>query len=43
MMVQGKMNNDLLENAKKITDSQFIELAQSFLDDMKKEAKNDLR
>lgn len=43
MMVQGKMNDDLLENAKKITDSQFIELAQSFLDDMKKEAKNDLR
>ena len=38
MMVQGKMNDDLLENAKKITDSQFIELAQSFLDDMKKEA-----
>lgn len=37
MMVQGKMNDDLLENAKKITDSQFIELAQRFLDDMKKE------
>lgn len=37
MMVRGKMNDDLLENAKKITDSQFIELAQSFLDDMKKE------
>lgn len=38
MMVQGKMNDDLLENAKKITDKRFIELAQSFLDDMKKEA-----
>lgn len=37
MMVQGKMNDDLLENAKKITDSQFIELAQHFLNDMKKE------
>ena len=38
MMVQGKMNDDLLENAKKNTDKRFIELAQSFLDDMKKEA-----
>ena len=36
-MVQGTMSNDLLKNAKEITDKRFIELAQSFLDDMKKE------
>ena len=36
-MVQGKMASDLLKNAKEITDKRFIELAQSFLDDMKKE------
>ena len=36
-MVQGKMTSDSLKNAKKITDKRFIELAQSFLDDMKKE------
>ncbi len=36
-MVQGTMSNDSLKNAKEITDKQFIELAQSFLDDMKKE------
>lgn len=37
-MAQGKMTSDSLKNAKKITDKRFIELAQSFLDDMKKEA-----
>ena len=36
-MVQGKMTSDSLKNAKEITDKRFIELAQSFLDDMKKE------
>ena len=36
-MVQGKMASDSLKNAKEITDKRFIELAQSFLDDMKKE------
>ncbi|WP_283577812.1 hypothetical protein [Limosilactobacillus reuteri] len=36
-MVQGTMSNDSLKNAKEITDKRFIELAQSFLDDMKKE------
>ena len=36
-MVQGKMASDLLKNAKEITNKRFIELAQSFLDDMKKE------
>lgn len=36
-MVQGTMSDDLLKNAKEITDKRFIELAQSFLDDMKKE------
>lgn len=36
-MVQGKMASDLLENAKEITDKRFIELAQSFLNAMKKE------
>ena len=35
-MVQGTMSNDSLKNAKEITDKRFIELAQSFLDDMKK-------
>ena len=34
---QGKMTSDSLKNAKEITDKRFIELAQSFLDDMKKE------
>lgn len=36
-MVQGTMSDDLLKNAKEITDKRFIELAQRFLDDMKKE------
>lgn len=36
-MVQGKMNNDLVKDAKEITDKYFITLAQRFLDDMKKE------
>ena len=36
-MVQGKMASDLPKNAKEITDKRFIELAQRFLDDMKKE------
>ena len=36
-MVQGTMSDDSLKNAKEITDKRFIELAQSFLDDMKKE------
>ena len=36
-MVQGKMTSNSLKNAKEITDKRFIELAQSFLDDMKKE------
>lgn len=36
-MVQGKMTSDSLKNAKEITDKRFIELAQRFLDDMKKE------
>ena len=36
-MVRGKMASDLLKNAKEITNKRFIELAQSFLDDMKKE------
>lgn len=36
-MVQGTMTSDSLKNAKEITDKRFIELAQSFLDDMKKE------
>lgn len=36
-MVQGKMASDSLKNVKEITDKRFIELAQSFLDDMKKE------
>lgn len=36
-MVQGTMSNDSLKNAKETTDKRFIELAQSFLDDMKKE------
>lgn len=36
-MVQGKMTSDSLKNAKEITGKRFIELAQSFLDDMKKE------
>ena len=36
-MVQGKMASDLLKNAKEITNKRFIELAQSFLDDMKME------
>lgn len=36
-MVQGTMSNDLLKNAKEITDKRFIELAQSFLNAMKKE------
>ena len=36
-MVQGKMTSDSLKNAKKITDKRFIELAQSFINDMKKE------
>ena len=36
-MVQGKMTSDSLKNAKEITYKRFIELAQSFLDDMKKE------
>lgn len=36
-MVQGKMASDSLKNAKEITDKRFIELAQCFLDDMKKE------
>ena len=36
-MVQVKMASDLLKNAKEITNKRFIELAQSFLDDMKKE------
>lgn len=37
VMVQGEMTSDLLENAKAITDKRFIELAQSFLNAMKKE------
>lgn len=37
-MAQGKVNNDLVKDAKKITDKYFITLAQRFLDDMKKEA-----
>ncbi len=37
-MVQGTMSDDLLKNTRKITDKRFIELAQRFLDDMKKEA-----
>lgn len=37
LMVQGKVNNDLVKDAKKITDKYFITLAQRFLDDMKKE------
>lgn len=36
-MVQGKMTSDSLKNAKEITDKRFIELAQSFLNAMKKE------
>ena len=36
-MVQGKMTSDSLKNAKETTDKRFIELAQRFLDDMKKE------
>lgn len=36
-MIQGKMTSDSLKNAKEITDKRFIELAQSFLNDMKKE------
>lgn len=36
-MVQGTMTSDSLKNAKEITDKRFIELAQRFLDDMKKE------
>lgn len=36
-MVQGTTSDDSLKNAKEITDKRFIELAQSFLDDMKKE------
>lgn len=36
-MVQGTMSDDLLKNAKEITDKRFIELAQSFLNAMKKE------
>ena len=36
-MVQGKMTSDSLKIAKETTDKRFIELAQSFLDDMKKE------
>lgn len=36
-MVQGTMSDDLLKNAKEITGKRFIELAQRFLDDMKKE------
>lgn len=36
-MVQGTMSDDSLKNAKEITGKRFIELAQSFLDDMKKE------
>ena len=36
-MVQGKMTSDSLKNAKEITGKRFIELAQRFLDDMKKE------
>ena len=36
-MVQGKMTSDSLKNAKETTDKRFIELVQSFLDDMKKE------
>lgn len=37
IMAQGKVNNDLLKDTKKITDKYFITLAQRFLDDMKKE------
>ena len=37
MMVQGKMTSDSVKNAKETTDKRFIELAQRFLDDMKKE------
>ena len=36
-MVQGTMSDDLLKNAKEITDKRFIELAQRFLDEMKGE------
>lgn len=36
-MVQGKMTSDSLKNAKETTDKRFIELAQSFLDEMKGE------
>lgn len=36
-MVQGKMTSDSLKNAKETTDKHFIELAQRFLDDVKKE------
>lgn len=36
-MIQGKMTSDSLKNAKEITDKRFIELAQSFLNAMKKE------
>ena len=36
-MVQGKMTSDSLKNAKEITGKRYIELAQRFLDDKKKE------
>ncbi|NMV59860.1 hypothetical protein FOL80_05310 [Lactobacillus reuteri] len=36
-MIQGKMTSDSLKNAKEITNKRFIELAQSFLNAMKKE------
>ncbi|OUN44371.1 hypothetical protein B5G22_09530 [Limosilactobacillus reuteri] len=40
-MVRGTMSDDLPKNARKITDKRFIELAQRFLDDMKKEIEHE--
>lgn len=37
LMVQGQLNDEILKQAKEITDQRFIALAQSFLNAMKKE------
>lgn len=36
-MVQGELNDKMVEHAKDITDKQYIRFAQSFLDNLKKE------